>query len=88
MDKVQNKPNSSSEDGLLKKPKHVKAYANNKCNLITLGGVNGVVLIVLTKNSIPQFFIVSIILSSPCSSYCQASTIKFQQPSSYCLVAY
>jgi hypothetical protein len=29
-----------SEDGLLKKPKHVKACANNKCNLITLGGVN------------------------------------------------
>jgi hypothetical protein len=29
-----------------KNPKHVKAYANNKCNLITLGGVNEVVLIV------------------------------------------
>jgi hypothetical protein len=29
-----------------KKPKHVKACANNKCNLITLGGVNEVVLIV------------------------------------------
>jgi hypothetical protein len=28
-----------------KKPKHVKAYANNKYNLITLGGVNEVVLI-------------------------------------------
>jgi hypothetical protein len=32
-----------------KKPKHVKAYANNKCNLITLGGVNEVVLIVLSS---------------------------------------
>jgi hypothetical protein len=32
-----------------KKPKHVKAYANNKCNFITLGGVNEVVLIVLTS---------------------------------------
>jgi hypothetical protein len=35
--------------GLLKmvyqKTKHVKACANNKCNLITLGGVNEVVLI-------------------------------------------
>jgi hypothetical protein len=47
MDKVR-KPNTS-EDGLLKKPKHVQAYANNKCNLITLGGVNEVVLIVLTS---------------------------------------
>jgi hypothetical protein len=32
-----------------KKPKHVKACANNKYNLITLGGVNEVVLIVLTS---------------------------------------
>jgi hypothetical protein len=32
-----------------KKPKHVKACANNKSNLITLGGVNEVVLIVLTS---------------------------------------
>jgi hypothetical protein len=32
-----------------KKPKHVKAYANNKCNLITLGEMNEVVLIVLTS---------------------------------------
>jgi hypothetical protein len=29
-----------------KKPKHLKACSNNKCNLITLGGVNEVVLIV------------------------------------------
>jgi hypothetical protein len=28
-------------------PKRVKACANNKCNLITLGGVNEVVLIAL-----------------------------------------
>jgi hypothetical protein len=28
---------------------HVKACANNKCNLNTLGGVNEVVLIVLTS---------------------------------------
>jgi hypothetical protein len=32
-----------------KKLKHVKACANNKCNLITLGGVNEVVLIVLKQ---------------------------------------
>jgi hypothetical protein len=31
-----------------KKPKHVKACSNNKCNLITLGGLNEVVLIVAT----------------------------------------
>jgi hypothetical protein len=31
------------------KPKYVKTCANNKCNLITLGGVNEVVLIVLTS---------------------------------------
>jgi hypothetical protein len=30
-------------------PKHVKACADNKCNLITLGGVNEVVLTVLTS---------------------------------------
>jgi hypothetical protein len=36
--------------GLLKMvSKHVKARANNKCNLITLGEVNEVVLIVLTS---------------------------------------
>jgi hypothetical protein len=32
-----------------KPPKHVKAYTNNKYNLITLGRVNEVVLIVLTS---------------------------------------
>jgi hypothetical protein len=43
------KVDGPSEDGLLKKPKHVKACANNKCNLITLGGMNEVFLIVLTS---------------------------------------
>jgi hypothetical protein len=33
----------------LKKTKHVKAYTNNKYNLITLGGVNEVVSKVLTS---------------------------------------
>jgi hypothetical protein len=30
-----------------KKPKHVKACANNKCKMITVGGVNEAVLIVM-----------------------------------------